>query len=236
MTPPFAIAFQPILDIATGKILAQEALLRGVDGEPADRVLWGVPPARRHHFDAEIRARALAEARRLGLAATGAALSLNIYPGCVADPQHGADRTLRDAEAAGFPLDRLVFELNEAEPVPDPATMAVRLEALQRRGARVTLDDVGTGYGRLPLLRAWQADGAKLAREVITGLDEDPARHAATRAILEELAGFGLAVVAEGVETTGEMAALKALGVRAMQGFLFARPEVGRLPEGAIPP
>ncbi len=235
MTPPFAIAFQPIVDVVSGRTLAQEALLRGPGGEPAGQVLWAVPPSRRHRFDATIRARALAEALRLGLPAIGAALALNVYPGCVGDPRHGVDRTLADAEAIGFPIDHLVFEISEAEPVPDPAALAIRLCALQRRGVRIVLDDIGTGYGRLPLLLAWRPDGAKLARELIAGLDQDDAQHRTAKAMLAELGVFGLMAVAEGVETAGEMAALRALGVRAMQGFLFARPALGRLPEVVVP-
>jgi EAL domain-containing protein (putative c-di-GMP-specific phosphodiesterase class I) len=235
VTPPFSIAFQPIVDVETGATLAQEALVRGPAGQSAGSVLDAVAPADRYRVDADIRRAALAEALRLGLPRTGAALTLNVYPGSVAHPAYGISRTVADAEAIGFPPSGLVFEISEVEPVDDPGGLAAELAMLQQRGLRIALDDVGTGHARLPLLMVWRPDGAKIAREVIMGLDRDPARQERVRLTLEQLGAFGLAPVVEGVETLGELAALRALGVRAMQGFLFARPAVGVLPVPLVP-
>jgi len=233
--PPFAIAFQPIVDVETGLTIAQEALVRGREGQSAGSVLAAVPVPARYRVDAEIRRAALEEALRLGLPATTAALTLNLYPGCVADPDFGVRRTADDAAALGFPMDRLVFEISELEPVEDPEALAVELTALQRRGLRIALDDVGTGHARMPLLMVWRPDGAKIAREVIMGLDLDPQRLEQVRLTLAQLNAFGLVPVVEGVETVGEMRALRAMGVRAMQGYLFARPGVGVLPVPVVP-
>jgi len=234
--PPFCIAFQPIVDVETGVTIAQEALVRGAGGEGAGHVLAQVAPAERYAADAEIRRAAVAEAHRLGLHRTEAALTLNVYPGGVGDPEHGIGRTVAEAEEIGFPTDRLVFEISEMEPVEDPPALAAQLSALQRRGLRVALDDVGTGHARMPLLLVWRPDGAKIAREVIMGLDQDPEKRERVRQTLAQLAAFGLAPVVEGVETVGEYQALRAMGVRAMQGFLFARPAMAQLPVPVVPP
>lgn len=233
--PRFAVAFQPILDVESGLTIAQEALVRGPEGEPASKVLSGVAAADRYGLDVEIRRAALAEALRLGLPATTASLTLNIYPGCVGHPRFGVARTVADAEAIGFPMDRLVFEISESEPVQDPPALAAELSALQRRGLRIALDDVGTGHARLPLLMVWRPDGAKIAREVIMGLDRNPEQHERVRLTLGQLEAFGLVPVVEGVETEGEFTALRTLGVRAMQGYLFARPALGILPVPILP-
>jgi EAL domain-containing protein (putative c-di-GMP-specific phosphodiesterase class I) len=233
--PPFRIAFQPIVDVETGITIAQEALVRGPAGQGAGSVLDAVRPEDRYEVDAAIRRAALTEAMRLGLPRTTAALTLNFYPGAAGDARYGLDHTVSEAEGMGFPLDRLVFEVSETEPVPDPAGLATTLSALQRRGLRVALDDVGTGHARMPLLLVWRPDGAKLAREVICGLDLDPARYEAVRGTLAQLQAFGLLPVVEGIETIGEYRALRALGVRAMQGYLFARPELDRLPVPVVP-
>jgi EAL domain-containing protein (putative c-di-GMP-specific phosphodiesterase class I) len=235
VTPPFAIAFQPIVDVETGLTIAQEALVRGPSGQPAGSVLAAIPLPARHRVDAEIRRAALEEALRLGLPATTAALTLNVYPGGVAHLDFGVRRTAEDARALGFPLDRLVFEISEMEPVEDPEALAIELSALQRQGLRIALDDVGTGHARMPLLMVWRPDGAKIAREVIMGLDRDPQRLEQVRLTLAQLNAFGLVPVVEGVETVGEMQALRAMGVRAMQGFLFARPGLGVLPVPVVP-
>jgi len=233
--PRFATAFQPIVDVETGLTLAQEALVRGPQGESAASVLGAIPPEARYTADAEIRREAVAEAVRLGLPATGAALTLNIFPGCIGRHDCCASRTAAEAEAMGFPAERLVFEISEMEPVADPEALARALAALQRRGIRVALDDVGTGHARLPLLMLWRPDGAKIAREVIMGLDQDEARFEVVRKTLEQLQAFGMVPVVEGVETLGELAALRRLGVRAMQGYLFARPGLRSLPVPVVP-
>ncbi|MGX9966395.1 EAL domain-containing protein [Roseomonas sp. F4] len=234
-TPPFTIAFQPIVDVETGLTLAQEALVRGPNGEPAGSVLSAVAPQDRYRVDAEIRRGAMAEALRLGLPATQASLTLNIFPGCIGAPDYCATQTVAEAEAMGFPTDRLIFEISEMEPVEDPEALAQALTELQRRGLRVALDDVGTGHARIPLLMVWRPDGAKIAREVIMGLDKDEARFERVRDTLEQLQAFGMVPVVEGVETPGELAALRRLGVRAMQGYLFARPGLGVLPVPVVP-
>jgi EAL domain-containing protein (putative c-di-GMP-specific phosphodiesterase class I) len=233
--PPFTIAFQPIVDVETGLTIAQEALVRGPGGEGAWRVLSAVEDSDRYRLDAALRAAAVREALRLGLPDTTASLTLNVWPGVVADPELGALATLAVAEAIGFPAERLVFEISEMEAVLDPARLGAELSALQRRGVRVALDDVGTGEARMPLLLVFRPDGAKLAREVIMGLDKDPAKQRIVRGTLDQLAAFGLLPVVEGVETEGELAVLRSMGVRAMQGYLFARPAVGRLPVPVVP-
>jgi EAL domain-containing protein (putative c-di-GMP-specific phosphodiesterase class I) len=233
--PPFRIAFQPIVDVETGIAIAQEALVRGPNGEGAASVLDPVAPADRYRVDAAIRERAVAEALRLGLPETPSALTLNFYPGCIGQGEYCITGTIEAARAMGFPPERLVFEISEMEPVEDPAALARALTELQRRGVRIALDDVGTGHARLPLLLVWRPDGAKIAREVIMGLDTDPARRERVRQTLTQLAAFGLVPVVEGVETVGEMQALQALGVRAMQGYLFARPGLEVLPQPVLP-
>lgn len=233
--PTFAIAFQPIVDVETGLTIAQEALVRGPAGEGAGQVLAAVAAEDRYRADAEIRRAAMAEALRLGLLDTDAALTLNVYPNGVGDPAHGVERTVDDARAVGFPPDRLVFEISEMEPVDDPRAFAALLSGLQRRGLRIALDDVGTGHARMPLLLEWRPDGAKIAREVIMGLDRDAARRETVRATLAQFDAFGLVPVVEGIETMGEYHALRALGVRAMQGYLFARPATGLLPVPRMP-
>ncbi len=233
--PAFRIAFQPIVDVETGITIAQEALVRGAEGEGAGHVLGAVAPKDRYRVDAAIRAAAVREAHRLGLGRTKAALTLNFYPGAVGDPEHGLDHTIAAAEAIGFCPERLVFEISETEPVRDPEALAAQFRDLQRRGLRIALDDVGTGHARMPLLMVWRPDGAKLAREVICGLDHDAGRHETVRRTLEGLRAFDVLPVVEGVETVGEYRALRSLGVRAMQGYLFARPGLGHLPEAVLP-
>ncbi len=232
--PPFRTAFQPIVDVDTGTTLAQEALVRGPNGEGAASVLAQITLENRYRADAALRRGAIATALRLRLPDTPAFLTLNIYPGSISG-EFSILTTLAEAETMGFPTDRLIFEISETEPVADIPTLTRDLTALQRRGVRIALDDVGTGEARLPLMLAWRPDGAKLAREVIMGLDTNAETHARVTASLAQLASFGIAPVVEGIETIGEMKALRSLGIRAMQGYLFARPGLDRLPDPVVP-
>lgn len=232
--PPFRTAFQPIVDVDTGIAIAQEALVRGPNGEGAASVLSQITLENRYRADAAIRRGAIATALRLGLPATPAFLTLNIYPGSISG-EFSILTTLAEAETMGFPTDRLVFEISESEPVADIPALARELNALQRRGVRIALDDVGTGEARMPLMLAWRPDGAKIAREVIMGLDQNPETYARTKASLTQLNTLGIAPVVEGIETPGEMKALRSLGIRAMQGYLFARPGLEALPVPVVP-
>lgn len=116
---PFTMAFQPVLDLEQRRVFAYEALVRGPDGAGAGTVLAQVTPENRYSFDQSCRIKAIELAARLGLAATGAALSINFLPNAVYEPAACIRATLKAAKATGFPVDRIMFEVTEAEHVGD---------------------------------------------------------------------------------------------------------------------
>jgi EAL domain-containing protein (putative c-di-GMP-specific phosphodiesterase class I) len=231
---PITMAFQPIVDVAARSIYAHEALVRGVDGAGAHEVLRLVSEENRYGFDQLCRIRAIEVAAGLGLARTAASLSINFLPNAVYNPQACIRATLTAAQSVGFPLDLIVFEFSEAERM-DIQHMLDILQAYRGFGFRTALDDFGADYAGLGVLARFQPDLVKIDINLVSGIDKDRAKRTIIAHCLRMLADLGIQPVCEGVETVGEFAALRDLGVDLMQGFLFARPQFEALAEPVWP-
>lgn len=119
----------------------------------------------------------------------------------------------------------LGLELTESVLLDERAGDIVpRLEALQAKGHRIAIDDFGMGYSSLSYLKHLPLDKLKLDRAFINSLPGDAADAAIVGAVLAMARGLGLAVVAEGVETQGQLDFLQQAGCELVQGFLYARP------------
>lgn len=236
VAPPFefSMAFQPVVDVAAGRVHAYEALVRGPAGEPAASVLGKVTAANRYAFDQSCRVRAIALASRLGLQRTGAGLSINFIPGAIYRPENCLRATLAAARRHRFPADRLVFELTENEEITDHAHLERIFRVYRANGLRVALDDFGTGYSGLSLLARFRPDLVKIDMSLLRGLDADARRRAIVGGVVGICRSLAIRVVAEGVETDAELAALRALGVTLFQGYLFAKPGFETLPHVAF--
>ncbi|MEX0835522.1 MAG: EAL domain-containing protein, partial [Nitriliruptor sp.] len=148
-------------------------------------------------------------------------LSINLSPEVVLDPALPA---LLDA----VPPDRLVLELTEHAPVRDYDELLGRLEVLRARGIRTAVDDAGAGFAGLQHVLRLRPDILKLDIALTSGIDHDPARRALSTALVAFAAEIGAVIVAEGIETAGELRTLRDLGVPWGQGYHLARP--GALP------
>ncbi|MFS0850591.1 EAL domain-containing protein [Novosphingobium panipatense] len=231
-----AMAFQPIVDIETGLPFAYEALVRGAQGEGAAQVLAQVTPENRYAFDQKCRVAAIEGAVEAGILATGARLSINFLPNAVYSPLACIQLTLKTASAVGFPTDRLIFEFTENEEMVDTEHVRGIVESYRRMGFSTALDDFGAGHAGLGLLAQFQPDFIKLDRELIRGIDASSQRRVIVAGMMDIARGLGVTVIAEGVETPGEFAALRALGVRHIQGYVLARPGFRTLPVATLPP
>ena len=118
---------------------------------------------------------------------------------------------------------QLILEMTETVMFHDTTTTLTRLAAIRELGVRIAVDDFGTGYSSLGYLRRFRVDVLKIAREFVGPADrsEDWAFAAAIVALGRTL---GLTIVAEGIETVGQLERLRALGCEQGQGYLFARP------------
>ncbi len=222
------MAFQPVVDLAVGRVYAYEALVRGPAGESARTVLGKVTAANRYAFDQSCRVKAIALASRLGVQRTEASLSINFIPGAMYRPENCVRATLAAARRHQFPADRLIFELTEHEQITDYAHLERIFQVYRAHSFRTALDDFGSGFCGLGLLAHFQPDLVKIDMSLLRGLDTDTRRHTIVDGIAGICQALSIRVVAE---TVAELAALRALGVTLFQGYLFAKPGFEMLPQ-----
>ena len=230
-----AMAFQPIVDVETGRAWAYEALVRGPNGEGAGQVLGAVTADNRYAFDQQCRVAAITQAVAAGILGSGARLSINFLPNAVYSPVACIQLTLKTAAAVGFPTERLIFEFTENEEMKDTTHVANIIDTYRRMGFSTALDDFGAGHAGLALLARFQTDIIKLDMELIRDIDTSLPRRMIVEGLIAMFDRLGITVVAEGIETVGEYETLRALGVRYMQGYLLARPGFKLLPIHALP-
>ena len=125
--------------------------------------------------------------------------------------------------ASGLAPERLCLELTETTLMRNIDHALGVLRQLKAFGVQVALDDFGTGYGSLVYLKRLPVDVIKIDRSFVDGLPGTTADTAIVKAVFGLAESMGLEVVAEGVERTDQQLALQAIGVRRMQGWLFAK-------------
>lgn len=228
--------YQPMMLLQDGRYTAAEALARLRDGKggyfPAGQV---VSLAERNGIVEELGEYMLSRAclfmhRRggaLGLQRIG--VNLSVQQLLVGD---SADRLLRLIRSAGLDPKLVTLEITESILIQSIDQAAQALEKLRQAGAHIALDDFGVGYSSLNYLSNLPVDIIKIDRSLTRQILSNPKQYALLKSIVDMAAINGLSVVAEGVETQAEQAAIAASGVRYIQGFYYARPmpeeELGR--------
>ena len=210
----FRLVYQPIVHIDTGTVAGVEALCRFADGRAPEH--WfkkcerlGSAPA----LDLAIIERALADLPQLP---TGY-LSVNLSPSTLRDPRL-TDLLL----SPDVPADRIVVEVTEHARVADYLEAQRVLGALRKAGVRVAVDDAGSGYATFRHILQLRPDIIKMDQSITRDIDSDPARRALATALVIFAGEVGASVIAEGVETEGELRTLAAAGIYRGQGFAIA--------------
>jgi EAL domain-containing protein (putative c-di-GMP-specific phosphodiesterase class I) len=226
------MAFQPIVDVEDGTIFAHEALVRGMDGEPAADVLASVAHENRYALDQACRVVAIRKAAALN---PPGLLSINFLPNAVYVPEHCLQATLATAKEVNWPLHRVIFEVTEHEEVVDHNHLVSILTAYKAHGFLTAIDDFGAGFAGMNLLADFQPDLVKLDIGLVRGIDTNRARQVIVSHLVDMCVQLGVRPLAEGVETKEEYRALRDLGIGLQQGFLFARPAFEAVPVVAWP-
>ena len=223
------LTYQPIVDLATGRPVAVEALLRW--HHPVRGLLQPatfIPLAEEIGLIVEIGSWVLRESCRQVASwrqqvAPGLALSVNVAAHQLAHP--GFVTTVEKATgAAGLPLDALILEVTETALLEDASTALESLDRIRAAGARVAIDDFGTGYSSLSYLSRLPADVLKIDRAFVADIDHDDVERGVPAVVLRLGDSLGLETIAEGVETPSQLDALRRLGCRLAQGYLLAEP------------
>ncbi|MGK5443445.1 putative bifunctional diguanylate cyclase/phosphodiesterase [Micromonospora sp. URMC 105] len=222
------LEYQPIVDLATGAVRSAEALVRwrhprlGLLGPaaflPLDEETGLIVPIDRWVIHEACRAAATWRER-----APEATVAVNIAAAHLRRPDLIATVTAATA-GAGLAPRALTLELTESALIDGSEAVLERLGQLRELGIRIAIDDFGTGYSSLSYLHRIPATDLKIDRSFVSRLDTD-ARAYATVELVTRLAGaFDLAVVAEGVETEEQHAAVTAIGCVHGQGYRYGRP------------
>ncbi|MFG1945066.1 putative bifunctional diguanylate cyclase/phosphodiesterase [Nonomuraea sp. NPDC048826] len=227
----FAIEYQPVVDLATSRVTAVEALVRWCRGSvfvPPDQFLG---PAEDTGLIVPLGEWILREACR-EVAAWRAeswdiGLSLNLSARQITAPRfvQAVEEALAES---GLPASALTLEVIEEMLVEDADETVRRLSELRALGVRLAIDDFGTGYASLAFLRQLPVDMIKIDPSFVSGLGQDDTLTLLTRTIVRLGHDLGLIVVAEGIERPEQLDLLREMGCTRGQGFLVARPMAAR--------
>ena len=224
----WTLRYQPILDLASGRMEGVEALIRWI--EPDGTM---VPPAEFIPLAEEL---GLIEAigewviREIVYQAQAwRELDIDLEIGFNLSPRQFwqpdlANGIVQRIREGGVDASRIVVEVTESSAMTDPDRAQRILEDLHAGGLRIAIDDFGTGYSSLARLRDLPVDVLKIDRSFVHGVDVDPQNASIVAAFVELAHGLGLTTLAEGIETEGELAFLRGRGCVLGQGFLYARP------------
>ena len=213
----FTVVYQPIVELSKDKIIGFEALTR----------FWSRPIRSPDVWFNEAAEVGLSE--DLEMAAIAKALKCfdhlpdNIYLSINVSPKNILNGAIHRA-LQGAPLRRIVLEVTEHVPIPDYAQFGQSLAPLRDRGIRLAVDDAGAGYASFLHILKLKPEIIKLDIGLIRNIDTDITRRALTAALVGFAQESSSKLVAEGVETASELAALKQLHVSIAQGYLLGHP------------
>ncbi len=213
-----AVVFQPIVELATRRTVGLEALSR-FSGEPLRSPDLWFDEASSVGLGPELEMKAVRSAvSQLDRIPDDEFLAVNVSPELVLSGK-------LDELASHEICSRLVLELTEHVAVDDYGPIRSRIEPLREHGAQVAVDDTGAGFSSLRHILLLQPEIIKLDRSLTLGVDRDPAKRALAASLVSFAVDIDARLIAEGVETEGELTTLELLGAPWVQGFHIAMPE-----------
>jgi diguanylate cyclase (GGDEF)-like protein len=226
------LAFQPLIELATGRVAGFEALARWQrdDGQmisPAEFIPVAedsglIVPLGQWAIQAAARTLATWD-RANGGTSVDAYIAVNVSAIQIA--RDDVATIVRDALAEnGVTADRLMIELTESAIIGDPDIALSVLRELKSLGTRIAMDDFGTGYSNLAYLQELPLDVLKIDRSFVDRMTQDKDKAAIVRTIQSLAEAMEMQTTAEGVETADQAAMLKTIGCNYGQGYYFARP------------
>jgi EAL domain-containing protein (putative c-di-GMP-specific phosphodiesterase class I)/CheY-like chemotaxis protein len=211
------MVFQPIVDLRTFEVVGVEALAR-FGGKPLRPPnVWFEEAAHvGMRIDLELASARAALAGR-GHLGGGVYMAVNISPETAVSPSFPIFMSEE-------PLEGVVFEISEHARVEDYEELNAVLAELRSRGGRLAIDDAGAGFASLQHILRLSPDLIKLDMGLTRHIDTDPARRALASALTAFADDIGAGLIAEGIETAGELDALRGLNVAFGQGFHLGKP------------
>jgi diguanylate cyclase (GGDEF)-like protein/PAS domain S-box-containing protein len=240
----FEIDYQPIVQLASRKIVSMEALCRWTHAERG-----AIPPSVFIPLAEEcglirvlgrmILLQSCQEAARWD---DSVSVSVNISPIQLKDP-YLVTTVLDVLRETGLDPTRLEIEITESTWLKADVQTSRHIQSLSDLGARIVLDDFGTGFSSLSTLRNFRFHGLKVDAEFVRNIEADPKAEAILRLVSAMAAELGVSLTAEGIETEGQLRLVQAFGIARAQGFLLGAPDrstsvydIRRAPAPALAP
>jgi diguanylate cyclase (GGDEF)-like protein len=221
----FEIDYQPIVQLATRKIVSMEALCRWTHAERG-----AIPPAVFIPLAEECglirvlgRMILLDSCREASSWDSSVSVSVNISPIQLKDPflVNTVTDVLRET---GLDPTRLEIEITESTWLKADVQTTRHIQSLSDLGARIVLDDFGTGFSSLSTLRNFRFHGLKVDAEFVRNIEADPKAEAILRLVSAMASELGVSLTAEGIETEGQLRLVQQFGIARAQGFLLGVP------------
>jgi diguanylate cyclase (GGDEF)-like protein len=218
-------AYQPIVDLASGRVIGFEGLVRPAPGsgfaDPGS--LFAVAEATGRTFELDHAAIETLVAGAAGLDATQF-LGVNLSPRTLETPEFSPAGLARLLGRHGLTPERVILELTERETLEDPDRLRTALAACRSLGFRIAADDVGSGNAGLRLLSTLHFDIVKLDLSLVHAGGQRDSSLAVLRSLAELATRWGSVAVAEGIETAAQLRLVREIGIAEGQGYLLGRP------------
>jgi EAL domain-containing protein (putative c-di-GMP-specific phosphodiesterase class I)/putative methionine-R-sulfoxide reductase with GAF domain len=213
----FSMVFQPVIHLSSGTLAGYEALAR-FEGDPQRAPDRWFAEAATVGLGEELELAAVSLALSYqGRFGRRAVIAINVGPAALASPR--LVQLLERVDGS-----RVVIELTEQGEDADHEELARVIDRVRATGARLTIDDTGSGLASLAHISKLGPEFIKLDREVTIGIDRDPVRRALASSLVSFAAETGPVVVAEGIERVEELRVVESLGISLGQGYYFGAP------------
>jgi len=222
------VAFQPQLDLSTGRIEGAEALIRWshpVRGEirPDEFILHAEATGRIDHLTGFVISRAAQAGLKMLAHGLDFRISVNLSAELLSNP-YVVDIITPHIDATGFPRDRMTLEITETSEIRDDDKRAELIEKILAAGFRLSIDDYGTGFSTLDYMRRIPAAEIKIDKSFVSRIVASDADRAMVASTIELAHNLGRRVVAEGVEDNATLAILRTMACDTVQGYLIGYP------------
>jgi EAL domain-containing protein (putative c-di-GMP-specific phosphodiesterase class I) len=238
-----AVAFQPIIELASGELHEYECLFRPempmLPQSISAIVQAAIDTERSIELDAFLitsileRAGALERDRRRSGEAP-LRLAVNVTPASLLDARFEASTLAAMVQTHGLSPARITLECTEQQAVEDVVPLKRAVKGLRREGFGFAIDDAGAGYASFSLIAALRPSVIKIDRDIVAGIARDDAKQALVEAFVSFGRRIGARLLAEGIERRADLAMISALGVDLGQGYLLGRPALEPIPPRPI--
>lgn len=217
--------FQPIVDMRAGRVVGYEGLIRGPSDSPLHSPLRLFEVAREYNLKVQVEhlCRRVVLERFVELDLPGK-LFLNISPRSLVARAAKYGETLAYIRKIGFSPERVIIELTESEPTYDYDVLRKAALHYRNMGFKIAMDDLGQGFSSLRLWSELQPDYVKIDMHFVKSIDTNPIKRQFVQSIQAIAEKSGSQVIAEGIETAQEFAAINDIGIAYGQGYHIARP------------